>query len=320
MNEGLKKKKVLRSAICALCNKEEETVEHSLLFCEWTRAVWFGCQLQCVPNRLAVTSFHGWLGDRLKAFEVQPDFSVFASIALCCTLWSIWKGRNNAVFRGEKPKPLEVIHKANLLHMDYFSYWQKNNQRSPPRSVALSSNRNWSPPCQGSAKINTDASYNDFKKSARAGIIARNEFGDVITGLTKAFPAISPLMAEALSLREAMAFAGNLGISSIEIENDCLELIKACKGEINRGEIFNILKDIHHLKGSFQQIKFVWVPREANRVAHLIAYLASRNCLPLNWIWDPPLSLLAVINEDKASAARVGFPFDPGGSNTAAAL
>lgn len=64
-------------------------------------------------------------------------------------------------------------------------------------------------------------------------------------------------MAEALSFREALAFADSMGMDKIVVENDCLDLIKACRNEIIRGEIFNVVKDIIALKNSFQSAGFI---------------------------------------------------------------
>lgn len=47
----------------------------------------------------------------------------------------------------------------------------------------------------------------------------------MVFGLTKKFPATSPIMAEALVLREAAAVAVNFGVSRVVLENDCLDLI-----------------------------------------------------------------------------------------------
>lgn len=135
-----------------------------------------------------------------------------------------------------------------------------------------------------------------------------------MSGLTKSLYATTPLMVEALGLRDALAFAGNLGIRLLEVDNDCLELVQACKNEINRMEIFSILTDINFLKRNFHDLTFRWTPREGNRVAHQLAQLASRNALPLSWVWNPPPCLQALIVDDKRSAAVLTFPFDPGGS------
>lgn len=78
-----------------------------------------------------------------------------------------------------------------------------------------------------------------------------------MSGLTKSLYATTPLMAEALGLIEALAFAGNLGIRLLEVDNDCLELVQACKNEINRMEIFSILTDINFLKRNFHDLTCV---------------------------------------------------------------
>lgn len=168
------------------------------------------------------------------------------------------------------------------------------------------------PPISGVTKLNSDASYNDGKKVAHAGIIARDDKGIVVAGLTKTFPATSALMAEALSLREALAFAESMGMTKIVVENDTLELIQACRKEVVRGEIFNIVKDVLFLKGRFQHVAFTWISRDGNGVAHHVARLASRNLLPSNWVWNPPLSLVSLLLSDKSHSREGSFPYDPG--------
>ncbi|KAI8530759.1 hypothetical protein RHMOL_Rhmol11G0084200 [Rhododendron molle] len=43
---------------------------------------------------------------------------------------------------------------------------------------------------------------------------------------------------------------------------------------------------------------FKWVRRSANKVAHEVAPLALHRLLPCNWISNPPLSLVSVLNFD----------------------
>lgn len=45
VGENLSKKRIKISTICPLCEVEVETAEHVLMFCEWTRVVWFGVQI-----------------------------------------------------------------------------------------------------------------------------------------------------------------------------------------------------------------------------------------------------------------------------------
>ena len=45
-NWNLWRKKIKSSAICAICEKEDETVEHALLLCEWIVVVWHGLDIR----------------------------------------------------------------------------------------------------------------------------------------------------------------------------------------------------------------------------------------------------------------------------------
>lgn len=61
VKENLWKRRLAKSAECLICNAEDETVEHAILLCPWTRPMWFGMQLQCNPTVLNVTNFQRWM-------------------------------------------------------------------------------------------------------------------------------------------------------------------------------------------------------------------------------------------------------------------
>lgn len=84
---NLMRRKLRREGVCPICGDSEETVEHVLLFCNWTKPVWFGSQLQSIPDMGAIQSLHGWLSQ--ISFKFQEVF---------CLLWFIWKARNKRVF------------------------------------------------------------------------------------------------------------------------------------------------------------------------------------------------------------------------------
>lgn len=45
VRDNLARRKIINSGRCILCDQGNETVEHALLFCPWTRPVWFGVQI-----------------------------------------------------------------------------------------------------------------------------------------------------------------------------------------------------------------------------------------------------------------------------------
>ncbi|KAJ1390062.1 Reverse transcriptase-like [Sesbania bispinosa] len=85
----------------------------------------------------------------------------------------------------------------------------------------------------------------------------------------KKVAAASPLLAEALAVREAMLIAGNLGMPRVIFELDSL----GCG--------------------------FTWVSREGNLVAHLLASLAKLDLLPPNWQGVLPLDVQNQLKSDR---------------------
>lgn len=342
---NLWKKKLVTSAMCPICFQEPESIEHTFLLCEWTRSVWFGLQIQCLPNRSAISTLHDWLEGKFEEFSKEKQFKDFAISSLCYALWSIWKERNLAVFEGTKPNPLATVIRANFMHSEYFSFWRDNSGRNENQNLSALTSKVWRPPPKGMLKLNSDASFSKIRNTAHAGMIFRNDEGLIFTGLTKVFPATSPLIVEALSLREALLFAESLGISNLIVESDYLELVKACREEIKRGEIFGLVKDILNIKNRFQQLGFTWTYREGNQIAHIIAKLASQNNLPVNWVLNQPPCIRNLLQKERpicfatsellenrsyrsqpgagvfhvepvddvfSSHCRFDFPFDPG--------
>ncbi|KAI8572158.1 hypothetical protein RHMOL_Rhmol01G0176600 [Rhododendron molle] len=46
------------------------------------------------------------------------------------------------------------------------------------------------------------------------------------------------------------------------------------------------------------KLLFKWVRRVANKVTHEVPSLALRNSLPCNWIVNPPISFVTVLEKD----------------------
>ena len=85
---------------CFLCDQEEDTVDHILLQCVFSRQVWFTCILRMgLPTELCPTYDSGlahWWSDTRKRFlkHARKEFDSF--VMLIC--WTLWKQRNARVF------------------------------------------------------------------------------------------------------------------------------------------------------------------------------------------------------------------------------
>ncbi|ONI21342.1 hypothetical protein PRUPE_2G060500 [Prunus persica] len=98
-------RKLARSPTCRLCGLFPETVEHLLLLCSWTRAVWFGCPFGYTPDLASITTLDSWLSGFLRSSFAdgdQRDWGI--SLFMFCS-WEIWKARCKAIFNDIRPSP-----------------------------------------------------------------------------------------------------------------------------------------------------------------------------------------------------------------------
>lgn len=63
-------------------------------------------------------------------------------------------------------------------------------------------------------------------------------------------------MAETLAMRDGIFLANSLGLHRVILESDSLEVVQACRKEIQRGEVRAILEDIWQTKQNFLDCGF----------------------------------------------------------------
>ena len=52
---------MVESPICSVCNIGEESVEHLILGCEWTKGVWLECCHRMRICKEEITTFDAWM-------------------------------------------------------------------------------------------------------------------------------------------------------------------------------------------------------------------------------------------------------------------
>lgn len=81
----------------------------------------------------------------------------------------------------------------------------------------------------------------------------------------------SPLIAEALAVREGIFKAASQGNSSLWVYSDNRTLIRAINNKNQRKELVGIIEDIHDLSSDFVSIAFFHIGREDNDEADALA-------------------------------------------------
>lgn len=111
-------------------------------------------------------------------------------------------------------------------------------------------------------------------------------------------------MAESLALRDGILLASSLNLERVVLESDNLEVVQACRKEIQRGEIRAIVEDISQIKQNFVECGFTWTDRQGNGLAHHVAAMAKENLLPPNWTYNITNSVNVILQKDKANIRR----------------
>ena len=174
-----------------------------------------------------------------------------------------------------------------------------SNFMAGQKSTAKPKEVMWSKPTAGKLKLNIDGSFY-ANGTGSVGAILRNDRGEVLAGMASLIDnVLDAAAAEALALQKGLQLLERLGCSSVVIESDSLELIKACNREI---EIWNphaaILAEIFMKISMMDSVIFQHCLREANQVAHNLAKYVYETKESLCWVEDPPGFLLPFVIND----------------------
>ncbi|KAL4293355.1 hypothetical protein AHAS_Ahas18G0119800 [Arachis hypogaea] len=285
--------------------REPETTEHALLLCPWTRAAWFGAQIQCCPTALTVFSFGKWLLDILEKMRLNTgnDYDHCSSM-VGFLVWEVWKARNQAIYQKSTPNPIMVIRKAKLMELEC-AEMAEEPVKSSTIATRTGGRVTWRPPLVGWIKCNVDAAFDKASSTGATAAVFRDHNGTLLSGINSSIVATSPLAAEALAVRAALILSRNFQMQKVIIESDNQMLIQALKLHATIVEIQVILQDILHLVRGIPNCGFTWVPREANSLAHEVAKLTGHGTLSQNWIMHRPLSIRNILRGDQLAISRL---------------
>ncbi|KAG2247845.1 hypothetical protein Bca52824_087473 [Brassica carinata] len=177
-------------------------------------------------------------------------------------LWNIWTSRNLLVFENKVVIAKVAVGKAILSARE----WLAAQVTTPP--PARITHPTETPPSLDTDVIwcNTDAAWAASNLRAGAG-----------WSLTRVS---SPLMAEALAMREAVLDAKRNCLSTVWFRTDSHELARALNSKSYPVELFGVLMDIESLSLSFSFFHVSFIGREHNTVADSLAKTTLYSSLP----------------------------------------
>lgn len=187
--------------------------------------------------------------------------------------WSMWFRRNKWVWDKVTMSVFGV--KSMALHI--LQDWRKaverdQNQGSSRQQVA----RHWQKPPPKWVKINVDAACKRGENCVKLGCVARDEHGRFLGARSSVLQRIAhPREAEGLSLKEAISWTSTWRTNKCIFETDSTLLVHAVNVIKGRSYFDFVAEDCRELMNHFDEVLLAFVPRFANRVAHLLAKVAG---------------------------------------------
>lgn len=219
---------------CPLCREESENINHLFKECSRAREVWRKAKELKWLKEEPQGPIKRWLKN-LRAFRELEDEEEQATAATI--IWSIWKSRNNKIFRNEEFNANGVLVRARSMIKEWkitSNLLPGDDEKGTGRRIKASFLVKWEPPPLDYVKVNFDGSVKD--NNGASGYVIRNHFGKIVAagvGATN-LGLSSVLLAEATGLRDGVRKAIELGYRKLEVEGDSMVVIQALRGEIEK--------------------------------------------------------------------------------------
>ncbi|WZY68165.1 hypothetical protein YC2023_000405 [Brassica napus] len=260
VGETLVNRGIAADRLCKRCGTPE-SIDHLFLHCNYAQEVWSNAPFASEVVLSGLIDLKGmWLMLCEKIY--LPPTGLIGPLAPWI-LWQLWSARNQLLFNGKHWTTEETLSKAIAQAREWTSA-QIKEQVTPKKFLA-------DPPLQRDCiTVNTDAAWKVSNQEAGLGWIITNPWG--LESFSKAESHVgSALCAEALAMREALVKCKELGMKRIICKSDSAQLITS----INKGEpapeVYGIISDVLDLSAYFDVISFIWISREKNKAADLVA-------------------------------------------------
>ncbi|XP_074271365.1 uncharacterized protein LOC141595298 [Silene latifolia] len=214
-------------------------------------------------------------------------------------LWAIWNGRNEEYHGEVQTVPQRVVERA-------LSFWNAWLDAQPECGVGVVRGRGesvrWVPPGIGEWKINVDAGlFGDM--CCGLGMVVRDHEGKVErVGVKQVRDVWDPDISEAKAAEFGLRVAVQMGLTNVVLESDSATLITMLKSKsVPANYLGRIGIVILELANAFTCIRFNFVRREGNGVAHSMAHLMPVDYSTRFWVSSLPQHIVALVDLDAAS-------------------
>ncbi|KAA3480176.1 reverse transcriptase [Gossypium australe] len=237
----------------------EEDIGHVFRLCPATSEIW---QLLEIPwvNDSMNQNFRDWISWVFKNSNYKQ------SRVFCNTVWLMWGSRNRFIHEGKSDSAREIASKVRRYLAEIDGLEEKKSTLNACRST------NPRDPTLG-VTIYFDAAFTSRESKSMAGLVVIDRMGEIIntkSALNSNVP--SAFAAEAYAGLYAVRLGTSMGLHSVTIKGDSRVVIQKCKTKEKDKSVINaIIRDIQEESKQFQEVRFQFINRNENVLAHKIA-------------------------------------------------
>ncbi|KAF3488388.1 hypothetical protein F2Q69_00056334 [Brassica cretica] len=244
---------------------------HLFFLCPFARQEWNLVPFHSVPDFATAASLHDCFAF-MSTLLCLPPTGISSNLSPWI-LWGIWTSRNLILFENKSVTARSMVVNAVVAAREWLLAQVVNTTKSSPTQTG-----NETPPTNPDViYCNTDAAWS-VSRRAGLGWCFKNAAHGVYSEGSRAIDHISsPLMAEALAMREAMQEAKRTSLLNVWFRTDSQELARAINSKSYPVEIFGVLMDIELLSSSFSFVFISFIGREHDDVVYSLAKPALQN-------------------------------------------
>uniref|UniRef100_A0A803NRY9 RNase H type-1 domain-containing protein n=1 Tax=Cannabis sativa TaxID=3483 RepID=A0A803NRY9_CANSA len=241
-----------------------------------------------------IEDFKDWFMD------VTRDLAATHSTEVIMVAWQIWNARNDVLWNGRGKSAANVVLEAR----SYLNQWlcaQKN--RMEPILGLIDQGwdiEHWKKPDTDTVKVNVDGAIFATSNSFGFGFITRGYDGRIIEAVSsRSVGNVSPEIAEAYGIKEALSWIKGKDWHRVLIETDCLVALQGIDNNTQLPSAFgSIVWDCKQLILELGNISLKFVKCSANKAAHYLARSACYNPVRIFSHNSSPLELLNIVMAD----------------------
>ncbi|XP_048604798.1 uncharacterized protein LOC125582248 [Brassica napus] len=254
---NLSRRGISSNVNCVHCNCQETTL-HALFNCRFAQEVWKSGPWESYMDHNTLNSFRGLLVSSQRKKNLPPY-----GVSINLLPWICWTY-----------SPQETFNKAILLARE----WEHAQKPKPARGPATIAAPPLPTETSSAIRCNTDAAWKpDSTTAGISWIFTAPSTVEVNRGSKIQMHVSSPLLAEALAIREALQQAISLKLTHIWVRSDSQVLVRAIDRNRSSSELHGVLSDVTGLTSSFIFCFFSFISRNSNGPADALAKACLAN-------------------------------------------